>query len=56
MPEYNRLEMLRFKQTYEITLRSQVVVLTQVYEEDYILPKGTVFYVRVLDSETIIKF
>ena len=56
MPEYNRLEMLRFKQTYEVTLRSQVVVLTQVYEEDYILPKGTVFYVRVLDSEAIIKF
>ena len=54
MPEYHRLEMLCLKQTHKIRLRSQVVLLTHVCEENYILPKGTVFCVHVLDSESII--
>lgn len=46
--------MLHLKQTHEIRLRSKVVLLTQVCEEHYTCPKGTVFFVHQLDSETII--
>ena len=55
IPYYHRLEMLHLKQTYKSKLRSEVVLLTPTCEENhYILPKGTVFHVHLLDSETII--